>query len=163
MRRFGGLLNVYNRLGYDAPEQRAYISLRQRGALLRASLINSLLTSFPNQLQEVRKNKRFRPMLRYRRTGLLISVVFARRCKRSLGRSWIIEVPKTERKRTTLLALLDVRGGGIETLRILQGIPITDRHMRVMEDSDWFKSGVPLQRISDFLQALSTVRESAKI
>jgi len=35
--------------------------------------------------------------------------------------------------------------------------------MRVMEDTDWFKLGVPLERISDLLQALSTVRECAQI
>ena len=163
MRRFGALLNAYKSLGYDAPEQRAYVSLRLRGALLRAALINGLLQAFPNQLQEVRKNKRYRPMLRYRKTGLLISITFGRSCTRGSGRSWIIETPKAERKRTTLLALLDVQGGAIESLRMFLSVPATDRHMRVKEDSDWLKSGVVLENVSDFLEVLKAVRSSSDV
>jgi hypothetical protein len=158
IRRFGGLLNLYTRLGYNTPGRRAYISLRQRGALLRRSLITSLIDAFPNQIQEVRRNKRFRPLLRYRRTGLLILVVFARCCHGSLGRSWIIETPTSERKRTTLLALLDVGNNAIESLRIFPGIPIRDRHMRVRENDDWVRSGVPLVSVSNFLEAVRIIR-----
>jgi len=158
IRRFGGLLNLYSRLGYDTPGRRTYISLRQRGALLRRSLITSLIDAFPNQIQEVRRNKRFRPMLRYRRTGLLISVVFARCCHGSLGRSWIIETPRSERKRTTLLALLAFGSNAIESLKVFPGIPTKDRHLRVRESDDWLASGVPLARISDLLDAVRAVR-----
>jgi DNA invertase Pin-like site-specific DNA recombinase len=160
IRRFGGLLALYTRLGYNTPGRRAYISLRQRGALLRRSLITSLIDAFPNQIQEVRRNKRFRPLLRYRGTGLLISVVFARCCTGSLGRSWIIEIPTFERRRTTLLALLDFSSNAIESLRVFSGIPTKDRHMRVREGDDWLRSGVPLERISDLLDAVRAVRSA---
>lgn len=78
---------------------------------------------FPNEFQEVRANKRFRPLLRYRKTGLLISLTFARRCTRGLTRSWIVETPRAGRKRTTLLILLDVRDSGIESLWVLPRLP----------------------------------------
>lgn len=121
--RFGGLLNAYARIGYEAPEARNYVSLRQRGIVLRDSFIKTLLDAFPDQLQAVRKNRRYRAMLRYRRTGSRISVVFARRCTRSKVPSWIIDTPKSKRNRITLLAGLDIRGGAIEVLRIFPKLP----------------------------------------
>ena len=156
--RFGGLLNAYARIGYDAPEQRTYVSLRQRGIMLRNSFIKSLLETFPNQLQEIRRNKRYKPVLRYRKTGLLISVVFARYCTRSADRSWIIETPKSKRRRMTLVGLLDVRGGTIESLRVFQNIPTKHRHMRVRENDDWFTSGLPMLDISDLLNIVRSLQ-----
>jgi hypothetical protein len=91
--------------------------------------------------------------------GLLISVVFARCCQGSLGRSWIIETPTSERKRTTLLALLDVGSNTIESLRVFPGIPTRDRHMRVRENDDWVNSGVPLVSVSSFLEAVRSIRQ----
>ena len=156
--RFGGLLNAYAQIGYEAPEARSYVSVRQRGIMLRDSFMKSVLNAFPGQLQAVRENRRYRPMLRYRRTGLLISVVFARRCTRGTVPSWIIETPRSKRNRVTLLAVLDVRGGTIETLRLFPKLPITHRHMRVRENDDWFKTGLPVQDIADLLDIIRSVR-----
>jgi hypothetical protein len=86
--------------------------------------------------------------------------VFARCCNGSLGRSWIIETPTSERKHTTLLALLDVGSNAIESLKAFSGIPTKDRHMRVREGDDWLRSGVPMERISDLLDAVRAVRSA---
>ncbi len=45
---------------------------------MRRLLIQQFLDCFAGQLEEVRATKRFRPVLRVRKTGLLISVVMAR-------------------------------------------------------------------------------------
>jgi hypothetical protein len=155
--RFGSLLNLYDRLGYPAQKLRTYANLRLTGMRLRRNLINSILNAFPNQLQEVRKNRRFRPRLRYRKTGLLVSVVFARRCEGSSG-SWIIEAPRSERKHTTLLALLNIQVGTIGQLRVFPEIPLKNRHRRVRVPDDWLETGVRLERISDFLEVIKAVR-----
>ena len=149
---------MYARLGYEAPEQRAYVSIRQRGFVLRHSLLKRVLDAFPNQIREGRKNGRFRPMLRYRKTGLLISVLFARCCESSAGRSWIIEAPRSERKHTTLLAFLNARGDAIDALRLFLNVPRKDRHVRVREDDGWFGSGVPLHDISELFEAITALR-----
>jgi len=161
-KRFGGLLNVYTRLGYEASEQRTYSSLRQRGCVLRASFVRSVLEAFPNQFLEVRKNKRFRPLLRYRKTGLLISVTFATCCNRCSGRNWIIETPRADRKRTTVLALLDVRGGTIESVWVLSRLPVTYRHVRVRETENFLASGLRVENVCDLLEAIRTVRKATK-
>jgi DNA invertase Pin-like site-specific DNA recombinase len=156
--RFGGLLNAYALIGYEAPEARSYVSLRQRGIVLRDSFIKTLLYTFAGPLQAVRKNRRYRPVVRYRRTGLLISVVFARHGARGTVPSWIIETPRAKRNRITLLALLDVRGGTIEALRVLPKLPSIHRHMRVKENDDWFRAGLPVQDISDLLEIVKSVQ-----
>lgn len=158
MKRFGGLLNVYTRLGYEATERRAYSALRQRGCLLRTFFIKDLFETFPNQFQEVRINKRFRPLLRYRKTGLLVSLTFARRSTNGLGSSWIIETPKTERKRTTILVLLNVRGRGIEAIYLFSQIPANHRHMRVREGDDFLESGSRIENLSGLLDAIKGLR-----
>jgi hypothetical protein len=76
--RFGGLLNVYARLGYSQPEHAAALVTRQRLMLIRELLIETLLDHFPDRLREVRRKKRFRSKVRDRRTGLLIAVIVAR-------------------------------------------------------------------------------------
>jgi hypothetical protein len=57
--RFGGLLNVYERLGYNN-ERQMNIAGRTRIAMIRREVANSLLSHFPNQLEELRISRRFR-------------------------------------------------------------------------------------------------------
>jgi DNA invertase Pin-like site-specific DNA recombinase len=154
-RRFGGLLNVYRRLGYDVPERRTQISIRQRLLLLRSSLIKSFVEALPDQIEGVQKNKRIRPMLRCRKTGLLISVVLARCCHTEIGVSWLIESPKCERQHTTVLALLNKRNNAIESLRVLPSLIHSAQHIRVRPESDWLKSGVLLEKTTDLLEAVT--------
>ena len=85
--RFGGLLNVYQRLGYSTPELSSQASIRQRKLLVRSTLMKSLFDAIPGEIQEVRKSRRFRALLRYRKTGLLIAVVLAQ-CGREY--SWTL-------------------------------------------------------------------------
>src|SRR5256885_16757046 len=127
--------------------------------VLRTSFVMSVLEAFPNQFREVRKNKRFRPLLRYRKTGLLISVTFARRCNRCSSRNWIIETPRADRKRTTILVLLDVRGSATESVWVLPKLPITYRHVRVRESQNFLASGLKVENVSDLLEAILTVRK----
>jgi hypothetical protein len=158
--RFGGLLNVYTRLGYDTLERRAQITIRQRTLLLRSSLVKSLMETFPGQFEEVRRNKRFRALLRYRKTGLLISIVLARCCPTKIGVSWLIEAPKSERKRTTILAFLDEKNGSIKFLRVFRRLVSKELHVRVREGTNWLQSGMQLDGFPDFLKVLEKVRQS---
>jgi len=161
-KRFGGLLNVYTRLGLSTPELRTQITVRQRVLLLRSSLINEILEALPNQIERVRENRRFRGLLRYRKTGLLISVVLARCCPTKQGLSWLVEPPRSERKRATIIALLDERNVGIESLRIFPNVPRKDQHMRLRPGTAWLASGFLLENIGDLIQALGAVRSSLK-
>jgi hypothetical protein len=120
-----------------------------------------VLETFPNQFQEVRKNNRFGRLLRYRNTWLLISLTFARRSNRGLGRSWIIETPRAERKHTTVLVLLDVRGSGIESIWVFPNMPIPYRHLRVREGDAFLASGLRVEKLSELVGAIRSIRMKA--
>jgi hypothetical protein len=77
-RRFGGLMNVYALLGYNTSELITQATVRLRGMIVRRLFIQQFLDCFAGQIEEVGASKRFRPMLRVRKTGQFISVVVAR-------------------------------------------------------------------------------------
>ncbi len=157
--RFGGLLNVYARLGYSTPELSAQATSRQRMMLIRNDLIKNFVEGFPDQIQEARVSKRFRAMLRYCRTGLLISVVIARHCPTGRGKSrWLVETPKSERKRMTVLALLGEQNTSIESLRVFSKMDFKRLSIHVRADSEWLRSGEPLEAISEFLEVVHRIR-----
>ena len=160
-KRFGGLLNVYTRLGYDTPELCAQATSRQRGMLVRRSLIQEFLASFPNELKEIRPSKRFRALLRLRTTGLIIAVVIARyRPTRKSKARWLIEAPKTERKRVTILGLMDDHNSSIKEIRIFRRMDYPKLTFRFRADNQWLQTGEPLTRISDFLEVLQHFRKA---
>ena len=160
-KRFGGLLSVYARLGYDAPERSAEITIRQKILLLRRSLIKNIAEMFPDEIDEVRKNGRFRSLLRYRKTGLLISVMVAKCCPTKLGNSWLVPAPMSERKRPTILALLNENNTSIGSLTVLPRLDSKYLHVRVREKSQVMTLGEPLEELSDFLAVIRRVRQQA--
>jgi DNA invertase Pin-like site-specific DNA recombinase len=155
-RRFGGLLNVYTRLGYDAPKQRAHHSRRTTEYIFRAAFLKTVLDAFPNQFQEVRKNNRFRPLLRYRRTGLLLSLVFSRYSPNALDPKWIIETPDARTGHAALLVSLDSEGK-VELLWIFRRIPAIHRHMRIREGDEFLKAGRHVECISGLVDAIRSL------
>ena len=120
--------------------------------------MKNLHDTFPNQFREVRKNNRFRPLLKYRKTGLLISLIFARNSTNHCEKSWIIDTPKEKREHTTLLVLLDVHGGGVESLWLFRTVPTDYRHMRVRVGDDFLQTGTRLDSMSHLVEAIRTVR-----
>jgi DNA invertase Pin-like site-specific DNA recombinase len=156
--RFGGLLSVYVRLGYDVPGRGAEITIRQRILLLRRSLIETIVEKFPDEIDEVRKSGRFRSLLRCRKTGLLISVMVAKCCPTKLGNSWLVPAPMSERKRPTILALLDENNTSIRSLTVLPRLASNYLRVRVRDQSQLLRLGEPLEQLSDFLALVQRVR-----
>lgn len=156
--RFGSMLNVYRRLGYATPELCAHVTSRQRSLLVRSSIISNLMEAFPAAIQVVRKSGRCRPLLRYRRTGLLIAIVVARYCKGKRGDSWRIDAPQNERKRAAIVAFLDADNAAIGSLRVFPRLRFSRLTVRVGTSSEWVCSGQLLERTSDFLKVLHLIR-----
>jgi DNA invertase Pin-like site-specific DNA recombinase len=157
--RFGGLLNVYRRLGCTTPEVLIQATNRQKGLLMRSALISDLIEAFPSQLQEVRESKRHRALLRYRKTGLLIAVVLAYRVTDRIDPNvWHIDVPKVERKRTAVVAFLDSQNEAIQALWVFKGLQFSRFTIRPKTDDEWLRSGQAFNNTSDFLKVLEQVR-----
>ena len=163
--RFGGLLKVYARLGYNRPEYTGALVTRQRVMLIRESLVSTLLEHFPDRLQEVRRNRRFRSKLRDRRTGLVIAVMIARCYPTKRGdHRWFVDyadIPRPERARVTLLALLDESNATIGELRVFPKVDFPSRSTRLREDNDWLQSGTKLEQIVDFFDTVRRIRNTS--
>jgi hypothetical protein len=162
-KRIGGLLNAYKRLGYLRPDlANEAATSRQRKMLIRSELMKGLVEHSSGEFREFRRNRVFRALLKRRRTGLLVSVVLAR-CYPTVknGWRWIIEPPKNERKRITVLALLNETNSSIRKVRVFRRMPTRKITMYVGEDSKWLNSGVPLHQMADLLTVVVRVRSLA--
>lgn len=153
-KRFGGLMNLYARLGFDS-ENRVSVAFRQRMMMIRRKLTKDTLETFPNQIVAVRYTFRHRAVLKCRRTGLLIAVLIARCCptKRGVMR-WFVIPAENERSRVTLLALLNEQNTSIEQLRVFPNMRIQRHGRQVREGSEWLQSGIRLENLSDLLEVL---------
>jgi len=155
--RFGGMLAAYARLSYESPQYSGALLQRQRMMLIRRNLIDRFLAAFPDQLQEVRRNRRYRSMLRYKRTGLLISVVLAlRESSPQAGPYWCIEHPAIERKRVTILALMNDDNTAVRKLLVLPRLNYPGKSVRVREGSQWLREAQTLEKASDLVDLISS-------
>jgi DNA invertase Pin-like site-specific DNA recombinase len=152
--RFGGLLNVYQRLGYSTPELSSGATTRQRKLLLRSALIKRLVEATPGEIEEIRKSRRFRSLLRYRKTGLLIAVVLAQHGEDTSGAYWRIDGPRAEGKRTAIVAFLNQENTVIQSLRVFQQLRFARLTIRNGRNDEWLLSGRLLRDAGQFLEVL---------
>ena len=158
--RFGGLNQLYGRLGLSSPTSVPNL-LRSRAEVLRSMLIKNIVGSFPNQLQVFRRGPRCRELLKYCKTGLLISIlVVASRENKSGTQCWSARCPKCERKRVTILALLNEDNTSINRLLVFRKAPF--KHAIVQENSEALRSGIPLGQISDLLNIVHQLRDKLR-
>jgi DNA invertase Pin-like site-specific DNA recombinase len=161
-RRFGNLLNAYERIGYDPPRSRKQAASRARGMLIRESLIRSIVEAFPDQIAEVRTgDKTFKPVLRLRKTGLKIAIIVAWRCWTGNGTSWRVRARPLELKRPAVVALLDETNSRIESLRVFPSLfPQPQFNMRVGPLKDSPRTGFALEKMSDLFAVLKRARQN---
>jgi DNA invertase Pin-like site-specific DNA recombinase len=155
--RFGGMLKTYARLGYQQPQYFAAAAVRQRTMLLRQDFMESVVREFPGQFQVVRRSPRCRTRLRYR-TGLIISVVFATRQSSDRGGYWLVGHPEDERKRVTVLALMNDGNSAIHTLLIMPTLVYRGKSVRLTEGSKHLDHGLRLESVASLLDMLLRVR-----
>lgn len=162
-RRFGSLLNAYERIGYAAPEvglKRA--SSRARGLILRDSVVRGIIEAFPGQIEEVKRSRRFKRLLRYRKTGLLIAVVVTWCYRTETGASWRVRARPTEWKRPTIVALLDLKNSKVESLRVFPRLLQAQFNIRVRRLKESPRTGLALEDISDLFTVLKRARQTMR-
>jgi DNA invertase Pin-like site-specific DNA recombinase len=160
-RRFGNLLNAYERIGYNPPRSRKQATSRARGMLIRESLIRSVLEAFPDQIEEAkRRSGLFKRVLRCRKTGLKIAIVVAWRYWTGNGTSWRVRPSPIELKRPTIVALLDETNSRIESLRVFPRLfPQPQFNIRVGPLKDSPRTGFALENLSDLFTVLKRARQ----
>lgn len=154
-RRFGTLLNAYAQIGYNPLLTLKQAASRERGIGFRGSLIRSILETFPGQIEELQKGARFKGILRYRKTGLLIAIVIGWYGHGKKRDSWRVRARPEERERSAVVALLDTSNSRIESLRVFAKMPNNGQfQVPVGEFEESPRTGVALERISDFFTVL---------
>jgi len=155
-RRFGSLANVYKLLDYES-ERRDAIDLRSRLYTMRKSLMENLVSMFPQDLTVTAPGLRWRTTLRHK-SGLKVSV---RTCRYmwppSKPQKWVVEYHGKENPSTTLLALLDPSNTELEKFVLLPRIPF-DRKVSIGPKDLVLKSGVAIPDLSQFLVALEGMK-----
>lgn len=148
--RFGGLLGLYARLGYNTPELAAQATSKQRTMLIRREIINKFLEAFPGRIVEFKPNPKRRSLLKCPQTGRLISLVFARYRPTDTGQiRWLIRIPNDARRRMTLVAALDAANQSVSELRLFPRIAYGGSSIHVTRE--WLQRGVRLDCVSSFL------------
>jgi DNA invertase Pin-like site-specific DNA recombinase len=158
--RFGGMLATYARLSYEKPEYTKKLAARQRLMFIRRDLVDRVLHQCQPHFQLVRKNRRFRMLLRYRKTGLLIALTVATRqhsCE--AGDYWHVERPKAERNRVMILALMNEENTVISKLLLLHRLDFPGRSVRLREGSKWLDCGLSIDDVSFLPNMLEQIRK----
>ena len=157
-RRFGSLLNTYELLGYRSPHE-IQITIRLRSMLIRAALIREVMKQFPDQFHKVRQSGGFRFILKHQETGLLLAVATANRFRTAGGKlRWLLRPPANERKRLTLVGLLNERNTSVSRLVIFQTMNFPGKSIQFSEDNEWLKTGRPLERLGQLLLVVNRLR-----
>jgi len=115
----------------------------------------------PDDLEEVRRCRSLRARLRYKRTGLLISVVIARCCPTDKGKiRWLLEPHRLERDRVAVVALLDEKNTTVKRLSIHPNLRIPMKSLRFGEGMGFLEAGLPLEQPSDLMRVIRQLRGS---
>ncbi len=155
--RFGGLLNVYKVIGYPPPEFSSVYAARQQTHIIRDNLIEAFLAHSEGHLQVVRCNNRFRALLRYRKTGLLISVLLGRYKATTKGKSrWILNPHAREHHRVTVLVLLDEQNCAINQMRVVR--KVGGHRFVIRQDSEILLKAMVVEHPSSLIDAVHRLR-----
>jgi hypothetical protein len=72
---------------------------------------------------------------------------------------WQIDVPRPERKRTGILGIMDQRNSSIATMRVFRNMEYRyPTSLKFAMDSDWLRSGEPLEKVAELFEVLTHVR-----
>jgi len=155
---FGGLLNVYKMIGYPPPEGSSAYAARQQTQIIRDNLIEAFVAHSEGRLEAIRGNNRFRALLRYRKTGLLISVLLGRYAATTKGESrWILNPHAGEHHRVTVLVLLDEQNGAIKQMRV---VPRVGSHsFAIRQNSEIVLKGMLVERPSLLVDVANRIRQ----
>jgi DNA invertase Pin-like site-specific DNA recombinase len=155
--RFGGLLNAYARLGYEQPERAEALTIRQRYMLIRRGLIDELVAQGAGQVEELRRTRRVRARLRVRKTGRIISVALAAHRPMKMKGYWRVEHPRDERKRLTILALLNIGNTSIFRVLLVPNLNYVGCALRLREGSPWLEQHSPAGNNSELVRLIASI------
>ncbi len=149
--RFGGLKKAYELAGYSGKNR--FIRTDRRLAIqkLRRQLMEDLVSQNPGAIKIIDRRPR-RSWLRLK-DHTVVCVLACRSIARGHSeRRWVIDAPKDERRRITLLALLDGSNIRFEHLVLVPDTRTKSRKFRVTLGSELISNGKKVAALDHFLE-----------
>ncbi len=160
-KRFGGLLQAYELIGYRASRQSEFIAARRQITTLREGLMAQIVGTFPTRVSIIKRNRKCRSRLRLQ-DGLMVSVLVARAFnpwKNTLR--WQIEPVSRESRSVTLFVRLAEGNRSILDIHVFPGIGC-NRKFRVSLMDPWFNGGKRLDELWRTLELVAWARAARK-
>ncbi|HEX8815641.1 MAG TPA: recombinase family protein [Terriglobales bacterium] len=153
-RRFGGILQAYERIGYDVSREVSIVSARRRIRALRTGLLSKICEMFPERVQTVSTSHRHRARLMMKQ-GFMVSLLIARYVWQE--KKWIAIPNAKERRLVTLFARLDIHNKEFIDFHVFRRI--TQRgNILLRPGSKPFSEGIPLGNLSQFCEVMKQIR-----
>jgi DNA invertase Pin-like site-specific DNA recombinase len=153
-RRFGGILEVYRRIGYDVLREVRIVSVRRRTRALRTELLSKICEMFPDQVQIVSPSHRHRARLMMK-GRYMVSLLIARYVWQE--RKWLATPTAKERRLTTLLARLNIHNKEFLDYYILRRVT-GPGNILLRPGSQFFNQATRLEDLSQFCDVVNQVR-----
>lgn len=148
--RLGSFSNACQLLAYD-PSTLAKVQAQT--VAHRRKLVQDLFSCFPDEILAM-KGKTTCVLLQ---GGIKVLIRICRSFRIKSGRRWTIG-PGCDGNTTTLAAIMNEQNTGIEALFILPSVP--NRRLWTTIDGTLLKSGIRLDRLTDFCRVVRTVSET---
>lgn len=154
-RRFGSLLRAYDLAGYDSP-LKATILHRTEIRKVRRELMEKLVGLFPGEVSIQTRGTVRRDCL-HLKDGTRVAVRACRsRENKYKGCTWILQVPRNEKRLISLLVCLNANNKAIDFIYVLP--PIANRCAVAFSlGHSWLKKGVRLEQLSSFCDAVRKI------
>lgn len=162
IRRFGSLMETYNRIGYRPPARTMAIAERAaRTWRFRSKLLERLEKGFPGRVTRCVSFGGWRFAL-HLDTGLTVSLIVCPCYKtRALGRiRWQLSPVARERGLITLVCLLRPGNDEVQSYYLFPRIDHPRIYQIKTEHDPWLKQGIRLRSLSGFYEAVRSMQDT---
>jgi hypothetical protein len=152
--RFGSLIKAYDLIGYQTAYKKT-AEHRLHIRRIRLELMQQLVGMFPERVSVLSWAWRRRNCLKLK-NGTRIAVRVCRSIKLvTKGRMWILQAARDERCRITLVAGMNPENVALEAFYLTTRLNNPCK-VHISENSEWLQSGVRLEDLRSFYDAVMT-------
>lgn len=153
LRRFGGLRNAYQLIGYSGPLcSPAITDTRNRMAAHRASLLAEIAKTFPGQVSIVRENWKQRLRLRLKDDSLITFYLIRSHRIGDGSLRWYLDTAREETCKLMLVARMDSDNTAFFDFHLIDGVRNATR-LTLKSDDARLLTGIRFTEVSQFLTA----------
>ena len=164
IRHFGGLPEVYTRIGYTPPTRSERVAVgRKRAVGVRESVLERIISLFPHNISTRRVSRKWRDLL-FVDGNIWVGVAMCQSYRTRRGRKeWILKPTHAERRFICLLCLLNDANDAVEKFYLLPTLKLVkagQKYRYLKEEDPILTCGVAVEDLSQLYAAV--IRMSAQ-